>query len=342
MPRQIKPWFRKACGRWYYTVNGQQKPLEATDPRDFAGAMREVASELAALKQTVQADPDAPVVRGGAIRALYREYLPVLARRVQADTVENYGRYLTWFVGRFGDLGVNQLRAADVEDAAAAEGWSDNTRRTCLSVIRGFVRWCGRTNFRLKYPAVERRGAEVLVSPAEFDQLLSDARGDFGPLLRFWWLTGCRPGEARGLTVSSVDWASGTITLRQHKTRGKGKERVIVLCQESLAVLTEQRVKYAGGLLFRDRYGGQFSRGAVKQRMRRLRKRVGVKDDVICYSFRHTLATRALEAGASDSDVAAILGHSSTQMIHKHYSHLTANTRRLKGVLSQVNGQSQG
>lgn len=335
MVRQPRPWFRVSCGRWYYTLDDKQHPLGVTDPTDLVGAVREMVGQLAALKQR---DPDAPQVREGLVRELHRLYLPVMGRRVKADTAAGYAVWLNWFVAKFGHLTVGQLRAEDVEDAAAAEGWANNTRRICLSVVRGFVRWCGRPGFRLRYPSAESRGAEVVLQPEELDKLLADARGDFGPLLQFWWLTGCRPGEGRQLRAEQVDWANGTVTVADHKLRRKGRSRVIVLCPATLAVLEGQRAKYGSGLLFRNRSGRPFQAPAVKQRMARLRRRVGVRDDVISYSFRHSLATRALEAGKSDSDVAAILGHASTAQLHKSYSHLTAKTQRLKGVLASVNG----
>jgi integrase len=300
-----------------------------------------MVERLTALEKKVVADPDAPSVRSGTMLELWPDYEPVLSRRVEAETRHNYQRYMDWFLERFGRFEVSSLRASDVEDAAASEGWSNNTRRLALCVVRGFVRWAGRPNFRLKYPPGKPRGAEVLVSPEELEALLSDARGDFRPLLSFWSLTGCRPGEARKLTAADIDWKGGTINVRDHKLRKKGKERIIFLCPNSLSILKEQREKYPSGPLFRDRYGKQFSAHSIKQRMIRLRKRVGVKNSVICYSLRHTFVTKALEAGVPDSDVAALVGHSSTAMIHKVYSHLSANAKRLKAVAAKVNGSGQ-
>ena len=334
MRRQPRPWFRVSCGRWYYTVNGQQQPLENTDPNDLVGAVREMAGRLEAMARQ---DPDAPVVREGLVRELHRLYLPALGRRVKADTAQGYAVWLNWFVARFGHLRVGQLRTEDVEDAAASEGWSNNTRRICLSVVRGFVRWCGRPGFRLRYPTTESRGAEAVLTPEEFERLLAGARGDFGPLLRFWWLTGCRPGEGRQLTVEQVDWTNAAVTVTDHKMKRKGRSRVIVLCQATLAILEVQRAKYKTGLLFRNRSGREFKAGTLMARMRRLRLRVGVRGDVVSYSTRHTFATRALESGVSDSDVAALMGHSSTTMIHRFYSHLTANSQRLKEVAAKIN-----
>ena len=50
------------------------------------------------------------------------------------------------------------------------------------------------------------------------------------------------------------------------------------------------------------------------------------------YGYRHGYATEALAKGLPDAQVAALLGHSSTAMLHKHYSQLTAQA----GVLRQA------
>ena len=41
----------------------------------------------------------------------------------------------------------------------------------------------------------------------------------------------------------------------------------------------------------------------------------------IAYGYRHGFATDAA-AGVPDAQVARLLGHSSTVMLHRHYSHL--------------------
>ena len=47
-------------------------------------------------------------------------------------------------------------------------------------------------------------------------------------------------------------------------------------------------------------------------------------------------ATDALSKGVPDATVAALLGHSGTAMLHKHYSHLTSRIAVLKDALAKV------
>jgi integrase len=46
--------------------------------------------------------------------------------------------------------------------------------------------------------------------------------------------------------------------------------------------------------------------------------------DATAYGFRHSFATDALSNGVPEAHVAALLGHSSTTMLHRHYSHVGA------------------
>ena len=139
------------------------------------------------------------------------------------------------------------------------------------------------------------------------------------------------------LTAPAVDVESGTITLKKHKTRHKGKTRILYLCKEAIEILADQRAKYAGeGFLFRGLRGKPLSLQAMTMRFQRISEKVG--RTVTSYMYRHTWATRALSAGIPDTQVAAMLGHSSTAMIHKHYSHVSENARLLKGVAEKVAG----
>ena len=76
---------------------------------------------------------------------------------------------------------------------------------------------------------------------------------------------------------------------------------------------------------------GRSRSAAVNTRCRR----AGVRH-LIPYGYRHAFATAALSAGVPDAQVAALLGHSSTTMLHRYYSHLCGQVRVLKEALARV------
>jgi uncharacterized protein (TIGR03066 family) len=149
------------------------------------------------------------------------------------------------------------------------------------------------------------------------------------------WLTGARPGEVAGLTAEQVQTATnGVIPLTEHKTTHKGKARCLILTPEALSILKRRAENVGSGLVFRGR-DGELTAQAIGSRMRTLCNRSGIRRLTV-YGYRHTFATDALAKGLPDATVAALLGHSSTAMLHKHYSHLTARADVLRKAACRV------
>lgn len=364
MPRKAKPWYRKGRG-WYVTFRGKQVKLPVKNPKAEQEARRAferlkndgvsedhaalaklirqlvrdaVREELAAVVRLLH--PEGVEVKPGGVADLMEAFLQSQGGRVGEKAMTTHRRYLGWLAAHYPFQPVTALRCDEVQRRAEKEGWADNTVRLCLSSVAKFMKWCGISKARFNLPPSKNRGAEVVVSSKEYRALLKEAQGDFRAVLQFLWLTGCRPGEARVITAEMVDWKNQTITLKEHKTERKGKVRIIYLCPESLAVLKGQLKMYKTGPLFRDRGGGQFTHTAYAFRFRRARDRAKVRPAITLYSLRHTFATRALESGLTDHDVAALLGHTSTHTLHKTYSHITSNAKRLKKLAAKVGGKA--
>src|SRR5947209_8842679 len=122
----------------------------------------------------------------------------------------------------------------------------------------------------------------------------------------------------------------------KHKTAGKGKQRIVHLTPELVALCRGLAVKYPEGPLFRTSTGKPWCHGCyLSEQVRKLRKKLGIKG-VIPYGYRHTLATDALANGVPDAQVAELLGHSGTSMLHRHYAHLTARAKALRSALAQI------
>jgi integrase len=136
--------------------------------------------------------------------------------------------------------------------------------------------------------------------------------------------SGLRRSELLSLNVGDLMVTpAGTFFLKLKKTKaGRLQERAIPSwAWEHVSALLLQR-KHQGAaeddpLLINVRgYGGEHQRICVETLYRRVKKylsAVGVHTG--CHSFRATFASRLLEQGYSDRDVARALGHSSTKMI---------------------------
>ena len=136
------------------------------------------------------------------------------------------------------------------------------------------------------------------------------------------------------MTVDAVHWQERCAVLSEHKTAHRGKVRVIYLSDEALAILRGQQAEHPQGYLFRRPTGGRWTTHSVTQKFARVRRLAGVK--ITAYGLHHSFATDARANGVPDAQVAALLGHSGTATLHRHYSHLTARAKALREALCRI------
>lgn len=332
MPRKAAPWYRTATGRWYVYSNGKQQPLPVTDPKDEAGAWK---AFQALVDRAVAESTAKPAGRPEPVAALVGDYLDSMSHRVAPKTRHDYASHLKRFVALFGNSASGQIDPATVEKRAAEHGWSDSHRANYLWAVQAFVRWTGRKDFTLTRPPKESRGADSLIPPEIHARVLRETCGDFHQLARLLWATGARPMEAAGLEAGTIDWTSATATIRRHKTKHKGKRRVIYLGTEALAILREQADRYADGPLFRGLGCRPFTRHAIVCRFIRMSDKIG--RPVRAYDYRHTFITRSLMKGVPSAVVAALVG-TSTSMIDRFYGHVAGCSQELREAAEKLAG----
>ena len=128
---------------------------------------------------------------------------------------------------------------------------------------------------------------------------------------------GLRPAEVAGLCLDDIDWREGTIRLRQRKTRRGG---VLPLPREAgraiAGYLSGDRPACDERRVFVQHRGGgrgrPISAGAVSEVVARALRRAHVDAPIAgAYVFRHTVASRLVQRGASLKEVADMLGHRS-------------------------------
>lgn len=330
MPRPSRPWYRASRSMWYATILGKQAPLQVTDPTDESAAWTALQRLLDAAKVISQPPPARTVAE------IVTAYLADAEPRVKPITLRGYRRFLGAFMARFGTECVAALTPEQIEADARRSTWSNSTRHNHLSAIETCFRWAGIKLARpLRKPGKESAGAAVVIPEAVFRRMLGHCSGDWFAVVSFLWQTGARPSEAAAVTFESVDWPGRVVRLKEHKTRGTSKsDRLIYLNDEAAEVLQWQAERHKSGLLFRSHDGGPFSRQAFVMKFQRISKRIGRR--VTAYGLRHSYASRALAAGESDAIVAHLLGHASTEMIHRHYSHLAEHGRQLVEAAARI------
>jgi integrase len=262
--------------------------------------------------------------------------------RVKPKTLLWYRDFLLPFVGRHGTLAAEELTPTLVESYSRRPSWSHSTRNDFLGALVTAFRWAVRAKLicsspleGIRRPPKESRGVGAVVTEDEYTRLLLAASPPFRLFLRVLWASGARPGEVAAITAENFDEKAGAVLLRDHKTAHKGKTRVIWLAPEVAALLVELKAIHPAGPLLRTSKGNVWTCLIIGRARREARRKAGVPH-AMAYGLRHSFATDALANGVPHAHVAELLGHSNTNMLHRHYAHLGTKARALKEALGRV------
>ena len=163
--------------------------------------------------------------------------------------------------------------------------------------------------------------------------------------------TGMRCGEVRGLKYSDIDRKNRVIhvqrTLKWEKGQGivedtpktKTSLRDIPLTDEILQLLDNQykywgfKVEKLDRYLFCDEKGKALRSKRIRDEIIRIVDLINKETEfphISPHTFRHTFATRAIEAGMPPQVLKTILGHSSLAMTMDLYSHVMPDTKAME------------
>lgn len=161
--------------------------------------------------------------------------------------------------------------------------------------------------------------------------------------------TGLRNGEMRGLKYTDIDRKNKVLHVRrtlkyidgqgyqEDTPKTKTSMRDIPLTDDILQLLKAQRsfwgfkVESTDCYLFCNEQGEPLSRERVQAEIERIIKQIREAghefERITPHVFRHTFATRAIEAGMPPQVLKTILGHSSLAMTMDLYSHVLPDTK---------------
>ena len=340
---KVRPWFRESDSWWYVTrrVNGKRIQIKLARGRQNKAAAYQRFHEVMLEAGVLDVPAD---VNFDGLAALFVLWTKA---NVGRDTAQWYLRFLRDF-GRHYQGKVNALQSRHVESWLETKTWSQSTRRQAITCVKRVMHWgfnegklkefpVGLRN--LRRPRMTRR--EKLITPGEHRRITENTDEPFGQFLFALRETGARPIEVRTVTAEMVDFGNGIWVFHKHKTAKKtGKSRVVYLTPAMLQLTRElvERHPLGDGPLFRNSRGKPWTANAIRCRMRRLRKKLGLEDGTVAYSYRHTFVTDALTQLDADT-VAELVGHVDTKMIHEHYSHLDQRVEYMRDVaIKALNG----
>lgn len=324
MPRQPKPYFRKAQNRWVCTINGRRITLgkdKAAAMQKFHGLMldrRSVASEIATVYDLSQV------------------YLDWCEANRSAGTYENHRRYLKDFIESISrTLKVAALKRHHVLKWSETKGTS-TSQNDAISTVNRMFNWAVEQEHLAANPVQgikkpPRRRRDIVYTPQQWQLIRSHATEPFLSLIDFIWSTGCRPREAR--TLESRHVHGETAIFPGDEAKGE-TTRVIFLIPAAKAIVS--RHMRDDGPLFRNTRGNPWTKDAIKCRLGRISDKVGFR--CVAYGARHSFATNALINEVDPISISHLMGHKSPRMVAEVYSHLARNPAYLKEQASRAMG----
>lgn len=334
MPRSSHPWFRTSKNAWYARIGNKAVSLGVVGKEN-----RKTAYD-AWHKFNVDGKPERS---NASVEEIIDAFLQDAEGRVSPDCLRNYRIFASHLKRSFGLRRSEQVTHTQVEAfARKQEAWSNTYRHQFLAFAVSVYRWAMRQRIItqnplafVRRPPKASRGHHSIVSAEEHERLTASADPLLKDFLQLLWHTGARPSEIACLTAEQIRSAVNcAVVLAEHKTAMHGKTRILLFNDTAWSIVKCRAEERESGLLFQGS-NGRLSAKAIGGRLRRLAEKVGVRN-IIAYGYRHTYATDALSKGIPDAQVSALLGHASTSMLHKHYSHLTAKTALLREVAGRV------
>lgn len=281
--------------------------------------------------------------------------------RVKIGTYTSYKKYFNCAIkARLGNKRLGDIRGEHIQklyNDLTKEGYALSSIKIVSAVLNGCMQQAMRNGLiernpvRLaELPRQTEKGTRQALTREQQALFMQYAKESylynlFAVMLR----TGMRNGEIRGLKYTDIDKKQNVIhvqrTLKYIEGMGhfedtpktRTSKRDIPLTKDILELLESQRrfwgfqVTRFDGYLFCNENGEPLSRERIQAEIERVIKRIRADgyefERITSHVFRHTFATRAIEAGMPPQVLKNILGHSSLAMTMDLYSHVLPDTK---------------
>lgn len=343
MARERTPWFRASKDAWFVQFNGKQVLLAKG-----RGNRQEAMTAFYKLMATA---PDTP--RPGKILViqvcdLFLQWSETHHVKHTFDLNKHYLQKFCNFQGN-GRLLVTEFKPFHVTRWVDHHPHWTGARRTVIGIVKRAFSWAEAEGLIALNPIQRMKkppgGCRSRVLTVEERQQIRDAVDDesFLDFITALEETGCRPGEVAAVTAADADLKMGVWVLHHHKTAKKtGRPRVVYLTPKLMDLTARLIAKYPTGPLFRGKSDRPLNKNAIRCRFRRLREKLPHLGHFISYTFRASFATAALENGVGVAQVAELLGHTSTDMVMRHYGHLNQRVQHMRAMAEQATKVQNG
>jgi integrase len=268
-------------------------------------------------------------------------------------------------VPAFGQLRMEEVTQERVQRLVTGLRRSRKTAVNVLMTLRGIQRTAKSWGYavgtwEMRELALPPRPARrtKMFQPEQARAILQVASQPWLALFALVAMTGLRAGEALGLMREDLDFAGGTITVRQSVTRRRistpkteSSARTVPM-PTVLAGLLKDHLAHTwipnpGALVFCSQAGGPLeSQKVVRKYLRPILDRLGLPR-LGLHAFRHGMASMMPLVGASPAATQKQLGHADPRVTLGVYSHLVGDEHRraadrVAELLRPESGQQDG
>jgi integrase len=342
MARPAKVWYRSDIGWWMITLGGEKTRLvEGLNDDHHRQLAEEKYIELRKLRRT------APEAVGSRTADVIEAFLQHSRIHFATDTHRINKYYCQLFAEACGQELARGLKPYHIDrwidPKVEADEWGETTVYNARKAAMRVMSWAAERKILAENPLdgmknPKPRPRQRAITDAEFWKLHENAGGPLRDLLLALYLTGARPKEVRELMWEQV--REDRWVLKEHKTAKKtGKPRVIYLTGP-LKEMTDRLRGNGHTHVFLNTEGKPWTMNALRLQVWRIKKKLGLAEDVCAYLCRHGFGTRAILSGVDGPTLAELMGHTSQEMISKVYVHLADQHQHLKDAVNRINGSS--
>jgi integrase/recombinase XerD len=285
---------------------------------------------------------------------LFRAFVEDTETRFAARTAEHYVADVREFLAHLSakETAIADVRAEDLQryqgglyaaTKRSGRPYAASTIQTKLVAVKTFFRFLVRRkallfdpSAQLELPRVERHLPRTILTETEAHRIVTAPRGKAPLILRdraileTLYGTGMRVGELIKLRPEDVDTEGQLVRIIEGKGR---KDRNVPLTTAAAraiaAYLTHGRpfLLRREPWLFLSERGKRLHRARVGGFVKAWAKAAGVKKNVSCHTFRHSMATHLLRGRADIRQIQALLGHRSLSTTER-YTHVEVSDLR--------------
>lgn len=265
-------------------------------------------------------------------------YLYLKDRQMEMQNLEKTLFAVKGIIAKYGDYELSQI---DLQCLQEMKGWLTtggnkwSTIRRKIGVVKAVLRWAYR-NGNLEslplFPVIPQSQHARYVPPTqeEVRMIYSVAPTHLRRVIILGYHFGMRVGQSELLRLrwEDVDMISGVIRVPNAKKGAAEQWRDVPIRDDLLPILSQWLSDDSGnGLEYVVTYNGKPVK-KIRTAWSSALKASGITRHIRPYDLRHGFATEAIAADVDVGTVAQLMGHSSPNMVWRHYQHVRDSQKK--------------